>query len=110
MSKTKSCSECGEEIQAVAIKCRFCGAALDRQALEAEREKDTLSPPTPAATGVSCVWVLLCVAGSFLPAAFLGAEGFWGIKHWPPPVWLSLAVAVVGAVLIAWNALRKHPK
>ena len=67
--KTKDCSACGEEILWVALKCKFCGVVLEKEAFG--RLKHRANPPPGllkrkvSGLGVMLGWIgtLGCIVG-----------------------------------------------
>jgi hypothetical protein len=54
MDETKTCPKCGEEIKAVAVKCRFCGEDLEAFQRKQEKQVSAKKGEVPSIIG----WVL----------------------------------------------------
>jgi hypothetical protein len=95
---TKRCPYCGNEIKAVAIKCRFCGEFLD--------EDEGLPHRGGDASGEEAVKWLIPIGRS----GWAVASGYLGLLACFPYVGLLFGILAVVTGILAFRHARKNPK
>jgi len=104
--ESKSCPRCTKEIQAMAVRCRHCGAEMSAGSQQTDKawraERAERADRAPLRT--RCVWVFaVCVIPPLAPLAVIPATVWWLIRRGAIARVGSLhhTLVVVG-IILAW--------
>jgi len=104
--ETKACPRCGVQIQAMAVRCRHCGAEMSAGAGQSDQawKAERAEIGQRATLRSRCIWVFaLCAIPPLAPICVLPAT-FWLWRRWSAIARISglhRTLAVVG-VGLAW--------